>query len=293
MMLTVIIPHYKETTCTVMQAISSISNQVGHSFFVSILVVTDLGGVKLDEKAIRDTTSVPIEFITTDKHEGPGYARQYALNKCNSDYVMFCDADDILASPFVFKYFEDTLQKNPNLQILYTAYLEEFKVNGSFVYTQKDNDTSITTLHGKLYQRKFLVDHNIKFPNWMLGEDGAFNFKAICYAKHVIFDDDVVTYIWKYNINSLTRSNTSLNHLPVNIRSFRDSIKMFESFFDITINNKFSQVNTKVIKPFLNTLEFQLNQIKQIPNLPDEAKGYIRETENKLTIAKEKYKDYL
>lgn len=293
MKLDIIIPHYKEDTQTVMKAVSSIITQVGHKFDVRIIVVTDLGGSIIDENLISSSTDIQIDFMITDEHAGPGYARQYAMDRTSGEYIMFCDSDDQLASPFVFRYFEECLKKDPDLEIIYTAYLEEFLTNDSFIYTLKNNDMSITTLHGKFYQRKFIYDNDVRFTDWMLGEDGAFNFKALCFAKKVIFNDDVVTYIWKYNLNSITRTNTSLNWLPVNIRSFRDSIRMFESFFDVTIHNEKSQVNTKIIKPFIESLEKQLEMIKQIPNMPEEGQVYIQETEANLKAAKERYKDYV
>ena len=292
MTLDIIVPHYKEDTKTLMTALSSIDNQVNHKFKTHITVVTDLGGVEIDKEAIKKVIKMPITFITTDKHSGPGYARQYAMNKTTGDYIIFCDSDDMFASPFAFCYFYDCLKKDPDLEIIFTAYLEEY-ISDTIQYRQKDDDISITTLHGKMYKRKFIYDNNITFTNWMMGEDGAFNFKAICFAKKVIFNDDAPTYIWRFNPKSLTHSNTKFVNMSVNLRAFLESIETFEYFFDVIINEKNSQITWRLIPSFINSLQQQLVLLKQIPNLDEEAVSYIQRTEERLNQCREKYKRYL
>lgn len=292
MIIDIIIPHYKEDTKTILTALSSIDNQIGYNSLIQITVVTDKGGVPLDKLLIQNSIKSSVQFLTTDKHLGPGYARQYAIDRTLGDYIMFCDSDDMLASPFVIKFFEDTLLSCPDLEVIMTGYLEEIKTDTGFVYAQRDDDVSITCLHGKMYSRKFLTDNNITFPNYMISEDGAFNFKCVCHAKHAHFNDDVATYIWKYNPNSITRQNTSFPDADVNIRVFGESIVGFEAFFDEIITNPKSQVNTKIIKPFIESLFIRLNMIKQIPNLNEANQKDIANTETKLNECLNKYKEY-
>lgn len=292
MIIDIIVPHYKEDTKTLLTALSSIDNQIGYKSLIQITVVTDCGGITPDIDLIRNTIKSSVSFITTDKHLGPGYARQYAINRTLGDYIMFCDSDDMLASPFTLKFFEDTLKEQPDLEVIMTGYLEEIKDGEEFIYAQRDDDVSITTLHGKMYSRKFLYEHNITFPNYMISEDGAFNFKCVCHAKHAHFNDDVATYIWKYNPNSITRQNTSFPDADVNIRVFGESIVGFEAFFDEIINNPTSQVNTKIIKPFIESLFIRLNMIKQIPNLNDANLKDLSNTEARLNECLNKYKRY-
>ncbi len=292
MIIDIIVPHYKEDTKTVLTALSSIANQVGYKSLIQITVVTDKGGVKLDEELISKSIKTSVQFLTTDKHLGPGYARQFAIDRTFGKYILFCDSDDMLSSPFVIKFFEDTLETQPDLEIIMTGYLEEIKDTKGFIYAQRDDDVSITCMHGKLYQRKFLKDNKITFPNYMISEDGAFNFKCVCLAKKTYFNDDVTTYIWKYNPNSITRQNTSFPEADVNIRVFGESIIGFESFFDEIINNPKSQVKTNIIKPFIESLFIRLNMIKQIPNLSNENLIDIANTEDKLNKCLNKYRKY-
>ena len=295
MKLDIIIPHYKETESQILKALTMIDNQIGiDKSDIQINIVHD--GSKdayiLNTGFLREVISLPINYFVTDKHLGPGYARQYAINRTDKDYIMFCDSDDMFASPFTLKFFEDTLKEQPDLEVIMTGYLEEIRTEDGFEYAQRDDDVSITTLHGKMYSRKFLYEHNITFPNYMISEDGAFNFKCVCHAKHAYFNDDVATYIWKYNPNSITRQNTSFPDADVNIRVFGESIVGFETFFDEIINNPTSQVNTKIIKPFIESLFIRLNMIKQIPNLNDANLKDLANTEARLNECLNKYKRY-
>jgi glycosyltransferase involved in cell wall biosynthesis len=292
MLIDIIVPHYKEDTKTLLTALSSIDNQVGYKSLIQITVVTDEGGITPDIELIRSVIKSQVNFFTTDKHLGPGYARQYAINRTIGDYIMFCDSDDMFASPFVLKFFEETLESCPDLEVIMTGYLEEIKDDKGFIYAQRDDDVSITTLHGKMYSRRFLYEHNITFPNYMISEDGAFNFKCVCHAKHAHFNDDVATYIWKYNPNSITRQDTSFPDADVNIRVFGESIVGFEAFFDEIIHNPTSQVNTKIIKPFIESLFIRLNMIKQIPNLNEANLKDLTNTEARLNECLNKYKEY-
>lgn len=294
MKLDIIVPHYKENTKQLLQALTSINNQVGVNFDdILVTIVTDKGGYQINTNLVKKVVNFKCKFLYTDKHLGPGYARQYAMNKTRGDYIMFCDSDDMFISPFVLRYFLDTIKENPDLEAIFTGYLEEMYINGEYIYERKDDDVSITCLHGKMYNRKFLKKHKITFPNFFISEDGAFNFKVICHAKKCIFNDDLVTYLWKYNPKSLTREGTTFVDFAVNIRSFADSIQGFEAFFDEIINSPTSQVNTKIIAPFINSLYMRLNMIKTIPNLNEDNWKEIQRTQDRLDLCKKKYKEYL
>lgn len=295
MNLDIIIPHYKEDEATILKALTMIDNQLGiDKSNIQINIVHDgaPGAYILNTGFLREVISLPINYYVTDKHLGPGYARQYAINRTDKDYIMFCDSDDIFASPFTLKFFEDTLKEQPDLEVIMTGYIEENIINSEYVYEHKDDDISIVCLHGKMYSRKFLNDHNITFPNFMCSEDGAFNFKCVCHAKKAYFNDDVATYIYKYNPNSITRSNTSFIESAANIRAFTETINAFEVFFDEIIENKTSQVNTKIIQPFINSLYTQLNMLNNIPNLTDINLKELAGAKQRLDLCKNKYQKY-
>ena len=293
MKLDIILPHYKETEAQILKALTMIDNQIGiDKSDIQISISHDNGpeGYNLNIEFLREVISLPINYFITDKHLGPGYTRQYALDRTDKDYIMFCDSDDMFASPFTLKFFEDTLKEQPDLEIILTGFLEEIKTEEGFVYAQRDDDVSFSCLHGKMYSRKFLYDNNIKFPNYMIAEDGTFNFTSMCHAKKTYFNDDVVTYIWKDNSNSITRSTTSFPNAEVNMRVFKDSIIGFEELFDEIINNPKSQVNTKLIKPFIESLYIRA---EFLPKDTDQNKKDYLATKERLDQCKNKYKKYL
>lgn len=292
-MLDIIVPHYKENLATIRTLLASINCQTGIDFKdIKVTVVTD--GLENALPFIgMDEYNFDLDYIVRDEElHRPGLTRQYGIDRTNSEYIMFADSDDQLASPFVLKYFLNTIKNNPGIETIFTGYLEESFDGEKFTYTTRDDDVSITCLHGKVYKRSFLNEHNIRFNDLLISEDGAFNFKCVCHCKDSIFNDDMYTYIWKYNPNSLTRLNTAFKNFDVNIRVFGESINGFEAFFDEIINSKISLVNNNIIKPFIESLYVRLNMIKGIPILTDEHKKDLINTEHRINQCYEKYKEY-
>ena len=46
-----------------------------------------------------------IEIYRLNKNMGPGYARQYGIEKSESEYILFMDSDDLLYDCFSVKKF--------------------------------------------------------------------------------------------------------------------------------------------------------------------------------------------
>ena len=61
-------------------------------------------------------------------------------------------------------------------------------------------------MHGKIYKRKFLINHNIQFNNTYSNEDNGFNSLLILNEAKIKFIDDEI-YVWRNNKESITRRN--------------------------------------------------------------------------------------
>lgn len=160
------------------------------------------------------------------EHKTVSAARNYGLDNTSAQYVMFCDCDDM---------FDDKnssgLQKAMNrilmndLSVYRSLYsIEAWKKNLcrqlSSLYKADDTDElvlvpakgiNIAVVHAKIYKRAFIDEYNLRFLDdlWM-NEDGVFNSTAfdICKKKNLRYLDDCeMFYIWKYNENSVTRTN--------------------------------------------------------------------------------------
>lgn len=282
----IIVPHYKEPIDVVYRAISSIKSQVNCNFDnIEIYIVTDRGGVKLKERQFKKF-GLNIKCMTTDYHAGPGYARQYVLDRIDVEYVMFIDSDDVFYSNFVLQYFMDNVDKD--LDYLFTSYLEEYAPNK---FLLKDDSTSIGCLHGKMYSLKFLKKFDIRFPYIYESEDFSFNMKVSAHATRCLFNDEAVTYVYKYTPGSITKSQKAFANYPANIKNFRMSMNGFLTFFEEIASHE-TKYDPSIIEPFIKTLRNTLQQISSIPNLGGPEKDSLYQAESLINTAENNYKKY-
>ena len=151
-----------------------------------------------------------IKYLKSDINRGPGYCRQLGLNNSSSEFVMFMDADDLIAD-------EDSLS------VLLEAIKNSCDYVSSLVYNESldvvlDNPGD---LHGKIYRRSFLKKNKIEFTESRLHEDNLFNSLVLLNnprKEHI----SRVTYLYLDLSGSLSNSislysETSLKEYVKNI----------------------------------------------------------------------------
>lgn len=96
---------------------------------------------------------------------------------------MFCDADDMFSNILGIRMILDTIKNNP-FEVLMSAFIEELKTpDDNYIYNQRDNDQIF--IHGKVFNRKFLIDNNIRWgDDLLIHEDSYFNSLAISIAQN-------------------------------------------------------------------------------------------------------------
>lgn len=216
MLLSVIIPQYKESDSVVRRLLSTIDYQVNVEWDkIEVIVVNDGSDVLLSDEMLDSFENIKPKYIKLTKNIGPGLCRQAGLDLCCGDYVTFCDADDMYFNFGAFEvYIDCILKQRPD--IIRTQWLEENKyslpqtVSGyrqKSVYIRHDFDN--TWLHGKCIRRQFLIDNKIRFSDKLwYHEDSYFLSNCIAVTDRII-DIDFITYIWKDTPNSITRRNNS------------------------------------------------------------------------------------
>lgn len=152
------------------------------------------------------------------KNKGSGYARRHGLNNTNSEFIFFIDSDDCLYYPYAIEELLNEIV-NKNFDVVASNVLEEYD-NG---YGIKEHPEEY--LHGKLYRRSYIKEHNINFDDSRLMEDIVFN-KTILLQNPKIGYLDFVTYVWKNNENSLTRKeNFIFETIGIYIKNNLNAIK--------------------------------------------------------------------
>ena len=214
MTLDIIVPHYKEPWEVCKYLFNTIACQRGILFNnIRVIIVND--GIDEPEKPVfgigahENMRSFPFDVMYVEKeHAGVSAARNYGLDRSNADFVMFCDCDDGFLSNYALYMIFSAMQEGFDYCI--ANFIEEtFDKDGNPQIINHDKD--VTFMHGKIYRRQFLIDHNLRFDERMtLHEDGYFNNIVFSTANHEGTMKKISTpiYTWCWNKNSTVRKDS-------------------------------------------------------------------------------------
>lgn len=193
----------------------------------SIKKQTDLKGVNViisddnsddDYNAFLDYYSdyFPIKYAKNDKNCGAGVARQIGLNLADGEYVMFCDADDILFDEDAIKNIKEVLTKYPDQDIIWSD-MEKIDENGNKYRTTVKESSH---LQDKIYKLDYLRKNNIRFHDTLrYSEDSYFNTIALYLTEKKIF-----TNLCYYRAIFNKKSYTNTTDKNVVLEKFKDTI---------------------------------------------------------------------
>lgn len=206
MTLDLIVPHYKEPWETCKYLFDTIATQRGINFDdIRVIVVND-GDRLLDEDCFAGYP-YKVEYLKK-QHGGVSAARNYGLDHSEADYVMFCDIDDGFLSNYGLYLVFSAM--NEGFDMLVSTFIEESFTKETklpLILPRKDD---MTFVHGKAYRREFLMDNGLRFADDLtIHEDGYFNLVTYTVAKNSgkVRKVDTPFYLWKWNDNSVVRSN--------------------------------------------------------------------------------------
>lgn len=195
------IPVYNAVN-TLSKALDSLVSQTVNDFCVCLSIDGDFQNQKFYENIFNEyqKRGLKIRMISSAQNSGPGVARQLILDSTQCDYIMFLDADDMLMPRAVEVLYHQA--KTEGYDIIRSSFIREDE-KGDYILPQ--NMGVITWFHGKIYKVAFLKEKNINFLTELrTDEDAYFNLVAWnCADKRGELNE--VTYIWRYNKNSLTR----------------------------------------------------------------------------------------
>lgn len=224
MKLSICVPHYKEPWEVCHFLFDSIAMQQGIDFGDVECVVVNDGEEDIILGEHFDNYPFRIRYFVNQK-SGVSATRNFALDKAEGDYVMFCDIDDMFLNNYGLHMCFAAM--NECYDAIKSCFIEEQKdANGNYSITRHDKDN--TFVHGKLFRRAFLLQQNVRFkPELTVHEDGYFNLVATVCAET---DKYIETpfYLWKWNDNSVVRTDT---HLFV-MRTYDHLMKCREAICD-------------------------------------------------------------
>ena len=200
------IPVYKARD-TLPNALDSLVAQTKKMFLVCLSIDGD-GEDYSDIIEEYKRRGLHIRVIYGKENGGPGMARQRILETTQCDYLMYLDADDMLM-PRAVEILSRNIRVN-DMDIVRSSMIREENKSNDKVIAQNVN--TITWFHGKIYRVQYLRDINLSFlPGLRTDEDAYFNVIAWnCTAKRGELNE--ITYLWRFNENSITRSKGELTY---------------------------------------------------------------------------------
>lgn len=195
--ITIGVPCYKAES-TLRRLLSSINTQ---TYKDAITVLLSVDNLEEDYSyIIKDYPELCIIQINNE-NGGPGQARQKALDKCDTEFITFMDADDMLADPFTIESLMKGFESNDIVEI-FAPFLQVGSLNENNERMNRlENNPGHPWVFGRVYRVKFLRENNIRFPEKLRAmEDGCFNWKIRMLTEgtqwRVGFIQQMVAYCW-------------------------------------------------------------------------------------------------
>ena len=250
-MIDIIIPVYNSQKTIAKTLASIVIQKIRNN--TKVYIVDDCSTGNYDKELAPFKDILDITYIRLDKNMGPGYARQVGIDNSSSDYIVFIDSVDQFYNYYSLYMLYSYITLNNADIVMGYYYVEEnnkkFLSDDSYIYS---------TLHGKIYRRKHLEDHNIRFNNSRYSEDNSFNTLAIYTSNNVLLIDNIIS-VYTSNESSLTNTRKNL-------------IKMHSSYLHnaLWVINKFEKLNIDqnvILSILLNSYVYIFKITRQNPDV--------------------------
>ena len=202
MKLQILVPQYKETDEVVKPLLDSIAIQQNVPMDeIGVIICNDGSDVYLTEEFLN-SYPFTVEYHKMP-HGGVSATRNECLDFATADYVMFCDADDMLFNAcglwMIFREMETGFDS------LVSVFVEETRIPETKEITYINREMDSTFVHGKVHRRKYLLDKKIRWNNNLtIHEDSYFNILCQNLSQNVKYCQ-APFYLWKWRDESVCR----------------------------------------------------------------------------------------
>ena len=229
------------------KCIDSLINQTEKN--IEIILVND-GSTDNSEEIIKEYKDKRIKYYK-NKNQGIGKTRNFGIEQATGSYIMFVDSDDYIEKNACEKMYNKAVNENLDVVLcdFYKEYdngnIEEIHTNSFNNSSLKENPNIITDYlcpWAKIYDRKMIIDNNIKFVENLKYEDAPFVIKALCTAKKIGKIDECLNYYLIHD-NSET---TVRDKKCFDILQIIDIIRNYTSNFDY-LKEKIDELTVRII----------------------------------------------
>lgn len=187
------------------------------------------------------------------ENEGVSIARQYGLDRVETPFFIYCDADDYVEPTYLEDLFTSITKNNADLSIC--AYIEEYEDRLDQMDTPESsvdglihnflNDKVWGVTWNKLYKTKIVKENNLKFiPHIQMWEDLAFTIDyCLCSSSVSFVHKPLYHYVKTLNTSITQNENIAKKKDRVLvIRHFESSMRergKIEQFEESLLNVKY------------------------------------------------------
>ena len=202
-------------------------------------------------------------FVSHIENNGVAEARNLGISLSKGNYLYFMDPDDFLSDNFFDKISSNLKQKwdvlcfgyneikeNKNTVLscrphFYThcGLLRKNEFRNEFIELFKTD--MMYNVWSRIYNKTFILKHDIRFPNKQIGEDTLFNFQVYRHLNTILFiDSTLYNYIAGRSGSALTSFHP--RRIEIQLDELQELHKLLEQFQleDATL---IQDIKTKII----------------------------------------------
>ncbi len=209
----VIIPSYKSSR-TLYKCLRAVTQQSTHRQYEVIVVHS---GSEPIPQEIIDTFYNSVSFHVFETRWLPGKARNWAVKRVISPWILFLDSDCIVGENWIESILSEAIRQNADAAggsvrnatpwdlISWTMHLLEF---GRWLPGYKQKSITNFPSCNALYKRSILLEVGGFLENLFPCEDTVLNHLLDCKGYHLIFiPESIVSHIHRKNITRLLQHN--------------------------------------------------------------------------------------
>ena len=271
--ISIIVPAYNAEKY-IEKCLNSLVNQTKEE--LEFIIVND-GSTDSTEELVKNYKDKRIKYFK-NKNQGIGKTRNFGINQAKGEYIMFLDSDDYIEKTCCEEMYNKA--KNDNLDIVICDFYKEYD-NGNIeeIHTPhfensslKDNPNIITEYlspWAKIYNRKLIVDNNIRFVEDCKYEDVPFVIEALDKANKIGKLDKCLNY---YLIHGNSET-TVRDRRCFDILKIIDKIRKYSKDKDY-LKDKIDKLTVRIVTNY--TIQQRMQENKKIGmEFIDEAFSYL------------------
>ena len=244
------------------------------SITYEILLIDDGSSDKSGAICDEYQSNFPNVFVSHIENNGVAEARNLGISLSKGNYLYFMDPDDFLSDNFFDNISSNLKQK---WDVLCFGY-NEIKENRNTVLSCRPHFYTHCGLLGKnefrnefielfktdmmynvwsrIYNKTFILKHDIRFPNKQIGEDTLFNFQVYRHLNTILFIDST---LYNYNAGRSGSALTSFHprRIEIQLDELQELQKLLKEF-QIEDETLIQEIKTKIVV----SAAFQISNLK-------------------------------